>query len=594
MNFSLLWDNLRRTIRYRLIWLVLACVLPVWLAAGFLVAFVYQEKKGAIEANMLATARGMVQVADRELDNATASLVALATSPALDQRDFPAFHRQAKELLRSYEGADIVLADSTGQQLVNTYRAPGTPLPKRAISSAVRRIFEEGKPGVSGLFKGALTGRHLIGVDVPVTRGGAVLFDLAMTMPVDRIAAILQAQPLPAGWVGLIMDDSRTVVSRTLYPERHVGTRIPPLMGLAPGQMERTREFVSLDNVRALAAISKSPFSGWAVVIHVPLGIVQAELENWVRWVTAGTLLLSLLGVALALGIGRGIGSAVQSLIPPALDLAEGKLVSPPKSGLKEIDSVAEALGAASGLLKDMTDDLRRSNRELEEFAAVASHDLQEPLRKISAFGERLRENHAQALDEQGLDFLRRMESATERMQHLIQDLLEYSRVTTRPNPFVRTDLGELVRDVLADLEGAVAETGAEVTVGELPQAEVDASQMRRVFQNLLSNALKYRRPSIPPQVGVTGRVVLEDGTELAEITVSDNGIGFEDQFAEKIFQPFQRLHGRNKYPGTGIGLAIVRKSVERHGGTVSARSAPGEGSFFIISIPLKQLQASA
>ena len=580
-----------RTIRFRLVWLAAACLVPVWLAEAYLVSFAYHEKQASIEKHMLETARALSSVVDRELAILTSALGALGTSPSLAKRDFLAFHGQASELLKSYEGADIILADASGQQVVNTFRPAGGPLPKRNIDGAVRRIFEEGKPVVSGLFKGALTGRHLIGVDVPVFLDGKVTFDLGMTLPAERIASILSDQRLPQEWVGMIMDSGRTVVGRTLHPERFVGKRIPPLMELKPGETERTREFVNLDNVRALAAISKSKLSGWAVVINVPMTVIQEELWLWMRWVLGGTLLLSLLGAALAVWIGRGIGQSVQALIPPAMDLAGGKVVSPVRSGLLEIDAVADALGSASLLLKERTDNLQRSNRELEEFAAVASHDLQEPLRKITAFGERLRANHAQSLDVQGLDFLRRMENATARMQTLIQDLLDYSRVTTRPNPFVSADLRELAREALSDLEGELAETGGQVTIEPLPRAEVDPSQMRRVFQNLISNALKYHGQD-PPQVWLSGRVAFENGQEQAVISVRDNGIGFEDRYSERIFQPFQRLHGRNKYKGTGIGLAIVKKSVERHGGHVEAQGVPGQGSTFVITIPVRQPKA--
>ncbi|EHJ47571.1 integral membrane sensor signal transduction histidine kinase [Solidesulfovibrio carbinoliphilus subsp. oakridgensis] len=585
MGLASLWNW--RSIRFRLACLVTACVLPVWLAAGSLVYFAYQDKKRTIETELLQTARNLRLVLDQEIEVIQSVLHALSTSPALGTGDFGAFHHQAKRLLQSYEGADIILADATGQQLVNSYRPLGASLPKRNIGTVVARVFEQGKAGVSGLFKGAVTGRNMISVDVPVFRDGKVAYDLAMTLPTDRIVAIMSRYPLPPGWVGLVMDSDRVVVNRTLAPEQYVGKRIPPLLG-GPGPGDFVREFRNLEDIPSLASMSKSAATGWAVVLHVPKPLVWVKLRSWLLWAVAGTSLLSVAGVGLAGLIGRSISRSIWGLIPPARDLAAGKRAYPGNLGLEETDAVGRALEEASGLLMERTANLERSNRELEDFAAMASHDLQEPLRKIKAFGERLRENNAQNLDETGLDYLRRMEGAGDRMESLILDLLEYSRITTRPNPFVPTDLEALAREAVVDIEAAVAETGGRIVIGPMPTASVDVPQLRRAFQNLFSNALKFHGQDAP-EITVSGTVVTEDGRPYARIEVADNGIGFEEKYRDKIFQPFQRLHGRSKFPGTGIGLAIVRKSVERHGGTVTAESQPGQGATFIMRIPLNQ-----
>ena len=248
---------------------------------------------------------------------------------------------------------------------------------------------------------------------------------------------------------------------------------------------------------------------------------------------------------------------------------------------------------AAEEALQRQAEELQRSNHELEQFAYVASHDLQEPLRKIQAFGDRLGSRYAGVLDEQGSDYLRRMHSAAERMQTLINDLLTFSRVTTQAQPFARVELARVVREVISDLELRIEQTGAVVEVGELPAVEADPVQMRQLFQNLLSNALKFRREGVPPRVRVSARTFTgagaEDGrgAEWCEVAVQDNGIGFDEKYLDRIFALFQRLHGRGQYEGTGIGLAICRKIAERHGGTVTARSTPGEGSTFTVTLPV-------
>ena len=251
--------------------------------------------------------------------------------------------------------------------------------------------------------------------------------------------------------------------------------------------------------------------------------------------------------------------------------------------------------------------ELARSNAELEQFAFVASHDLQEPLRKILAFGDRLKAKCDAASLGEGVQYLDRMQNAAARMRNLIDDLLTFSRVISRTEPFAKVDLGQVVREVLGDLEVRIEKTGAKVTVGELPTIEADPMQMRQLFQNIIGNALKFHEPGAKPVVkisarefegnmgggtsagikpGATGSDPAVTGT-VCELIVQDNGIGFEEKYLDRIFAVFQRLHGRQEYEGTGIGLAVCRRIVERHQGTITARSKPGEGATFVMTLPL-------
>ncbi len=234
---------------------------------------------------------------------------------------------------------------------------------------------------------------------------------------------------------------------------------------------------------------------------------------------------------------------------------------------------------------------LERSNQDLEQFAFVASHDLQEPLRKVVAFGSRLQDNLAGQLGEEDLDFLARMVNASQRMQALLGGLLSYSRVSTRANPFTRLDLSQVLRGVLSDLEVLVEATQGQVNLGDLPLIDADPLQMHQLFQNLIGNALKFHRPDVPPVIDVTAEAPRSDpatGELLVSILIKDNGIGFDLQDLERIFRPFERLHGHNEYEGTGMGLAICKKIVERHGGTITAQSVPGHGSTFIVTLPVR------
>jgi signal transduction histidine kinase len=229
---------------------------------------------------------------------------------------------------------------------------------------------------------------------------------------------------------------------------------------------------------------------------------------------------------------------------------------------------------------------LEASNRELQQFASVASHDLQEPLRKIVVFGDRLKAKFGDQLGEQGGDYIERMMSAAGRMRVLIDDLLEFSRVVTRARPFVAVDLKEVVREVLVDLEVLIEGKGAVIDVGELPTIQADPTQLRQVFQNLLTNAMKFQGDGAVPLVTIRSESASIGSIAGWRVTVQDNGIGFEQQHAEKIFAPFQRLHGRSEFKGSGIGLAIVRRIVERHSGTIAAESSPGQGALFTILLP--------
>ena len=240
---------------------------------------------------------------------------------------------------------------------------------------------------------------------------------------------------------------------------------------------------------------------------------------------------------------------------------------------------------------------LTRNNAQLQEFAFVASHDLQEPLRKIMAFGDRLKSKCAAVLDEQALDYLARIQNATARMQILINDLLLYSRITTEAQPFTTVDLAKVAGEVIIDLETRIEQTQGKVDIGVLPSLEAEPTQMRQLFQNLIGNALKFHRENVPPVIKVSSRTVTSNNQPYPkglnngfyEIVFADNGIGIEEKYFTRIFGVFQRLHGRDQYAGTGVGLAICQRIIERHHGEIRVESVFGEGTTFIIKLPVKQ-----
>ncbi|HYH57318.1 MAG TPA: ATP-binding protein [Anseongella sp.] len=241
--------------------------------------------------------------------------------------------------------------------------------------------------------------------------------------------------------------------------------------------------------------------------------------------------------------------------------------------------------------LEQHIEELNTSNKELEQFAYVASHDLQEPLRKIRAFGDRLNSRYYDIIGEEGRNYIERMQNASARMQKLIDDLLTLSRISRTQEPFEPVDFNKVVLEVLNDLEISIENKHVKVEVGELPVIQARAGQIRQLFQNLISNAIKFSRDDIQPEIAIRAEFVNTEkkSGKHARIILRDNGIGFDEKYAEKIFIIFQRLHGKTEYEGTGIGLAICKRIIENHNGSISASSRPGQGATFEIILPLNQ-----
>ena len=249
-------------------------------------------------------------------------------------------------------------------------------------------------------------------------------------------------------------------------------------------------------------------------------------------------------------------------------------------------------------ILENKVRELDRSNKELEEFAYIASHDLQEPLRKITSFSERLKEKLPPNLEPDVQLYLNRMLAATDNMRMLIDNLLEFSRTSRISEPFVKTDLNNIISEVKADLELKIEETSTNITSEVLPVIDAIPMQMRQLFTNLFTNAIKFKGEGATPKIDITSSELsneekdsnhLRHNIRYFKIIVKDYGIGFDQEFSMKIFQIFQRLHGKAEYPGSGIGLAICKKIVENHSGRIFAESEPGKGAAFITILPESQ-----
>jgi signal transduction histidine kinase len=239
---------------------------------------------------------------------------------------------------------------------------------------------------------------------------------------------------------------------------------------------------------------------------------------------------------------------------------------------------------------------LKDSNEELERFAFVASHDLQEPLRKIQTYADLLGQRYQTTLGDEARSFLSKINTSAGRMSHMVKDLLGFSRLSSQLIDFQPVLLVDVVTRIMADLELQIDQTGATVTVGTLPTVEAVPGHIDHLFGNLLDNALKFSRPGVPPVVEIKARPVTDQDypglppeRAYVEITVADNGIGFDEKYLTHIFDVFQRLHAKADYDGTGIGLAVCRKVVQQHRGLITARSQPGNGATFVVVLPKSQ-----
>ena len=236
----------------------------------------------------------------------------------------------------------------------------------------------------------------------------------------------------------------------------------------------------------------------------------------------------------------------------------------------------------------ELREQLVASNEELEKFAYVASHDLQEPLRKIQTYCEFLETKCSDGLNDEGQKYISRMGSASQRMQTLILDLLDYSRVSPNKSSCTEFDFAELIELILSDLEISIQETNGFIEVNNIPTFLLgNKTQIKQLFQNLIGNALKFHKPNVSPIIKIYGKST--SNNDYVEICVEDNGIGIEKEYGDKIFEVFQRLHGRSLYDGTGIGLAICRKIVEQHQGTLTLESNVGRGSIFTVKLPISK-----
>lgn len=542
---------------------------------------------------------------------------------------------------------EMVVLDSSGEILASAYR--DSPVLASQFTISQSNWFIQAREGENflGNVQIATNSIPFIIMAIP-TATGVVGARLSMQVLWDVVSAIR----FGATGQAYVVDRRARIVAHTDPAVVLANTTLMnwPII-LADGaasKIQTQQSYINFQGVPVVGATVAVEGTGWTVVVEVTQSEAHAVTRRATILLSIGLTLFGLIVMGVSTRVlVRFLFAPMQALEKGAQEIGKGNLTyQVPVIRSDEIGRVAIAFNEmAAGLrlqnqqladksralatevaerieaenalqaahdqlerrvaertaeLKRKTDELVRSNRELEQFAYIASHDLQEPLRKVQAFGDRLKGRYANMLDERGQDYIVRMQDASSRMQTLIDGLLSYSRVTTKGQPFESVDLGVVVRGVISDLETRIDEIGGRVVVEALPRVEADPLQMRQLFQNLIGNALKFHNVDRAPVVTISTvpsrspsqqdeDAASSNGRTYALIRVADNGIGFEQQYAERIFQPFQRLHGRHEYEGTGMGLAIALKIVERHGGSITATSAPDRGAAFDITLHLAE-----
>ncbi|MGA7808264.1 sensor histidine kinase [Bradyrhizobium sp.] len=587
-----------RSIGARILQVVVSLAGPWILGFAIFAICVYQNERNHITNSTIATSRALASAVNRELASTMLAAQVLASSPFLASDDFAAFHREATKIAPMLHASAILLADATGQQLVNTLRPSGEALPLRRNIQNLRKVFETGQPSVSDLFLGSLTNQPSIVVEVPVLRDGHVKYTIGIALVTDRLGDLLTGQQLPPDWVSTIADSSGAIVARAGYAGP-VGTqalpvRLSAMTAARSGLVETSRH----DGTRIFVGFSKSDMSDWTVAISVPVSIAFHDLNLLLRFGLVGLIAALIIGFALAFYQSAQIARAVQSLIPQALAIGHGEVPAGPRLGVREVDEVAQALDRADRLVKTRTaerDSAAQKEEEaktltgvMSEFVNNVSHELRTPLTSIAASLGLLAGGSLHPLPSPTDRLVSIAHANAQRLVRLVNDILDIARLESGKAIFHYASI-----ELLASVKQAIDANGAIVQAQGLSIrldarspfciVRADDDRLVQALTNLLSNAIKFSPP------GGEIVVTVERAERMGRVTVRDQGPGIPDEFRARIFGKFAQAEtgDARRKGGSGLGLNIVQQIVTQHAGAVTFDNAPGGGAIFCLDIPL-------
>jgi signal transduction histidine kinase len=518
---------------------------------------------------------------DRLLSERMGLLKALSVAPALRQNDLGSFYEHAKAALESEDGIVVVTDSSASPRLVLSTAVPfGATLPAASDPETRTRALASGKIEVSGVFMSPFTGRPVVSL-VMLAPGTSYVVRLTVRPGGlnDQLAAMA-----PPGWIIGIADRDGILVGRSQDPDKWVGRSASMPAWILARQKDTGWE--RTNTLEGLAVYFKWQrlTSGWTVLAALNERDLDLVTRKETKTVSIAALATGVLGLLFAVLTAVMLGRPLARLSAAAAAFGRGEEIRPIVSRIREIDDVVAALAAGAKARAEAEAALRAREEDSRNFTYAASHDLKAPTSTLKMIFSQLRTRLDAADIATSRELVRIGLGSLERMSELLARLVDYSRIVDKQPVSEDIELSALIDQVIADLQHQVVETGAVISVGDLPVIRGDQVHFRALFQNLLSNAMKYRTADVRPQIAVSA---LQDPTaDVVLVSVKDNGIGVAPQFHARVFEMFQRLHTQDDVPGTGLGLFICMRIAKIYGGTIRIRSDPAQGAEFIVELP--------